>query len=214
MLSGWRMLADHCPETSAVPLMQKRGDKYAFSVATGKYYDNEGNEHLQGADESSKDNVTSNSRSTPWDSSNDTGKDITTRSTQVFDQINNVDNKSDCQQLPTQLQHKPISTHTHVRSASAMKNVVQRSNEKISNKSSRPCASVQRFRKSLGPALDSITASIEMMTARLQNPSTFNAGQAAEAISHLRWIIVLRVHFFDTLRTKSILIEIVNVFFI
>ena len=44
MLKGWRMLSDHCPETGAVPLMQARGETRRYSVATGKYYDEEGNE--------------------------------------------------------------------------------------------------------------------------------------------------------------------------
>jgi len=44
MLRGWKMVSDHCPETGAVPLMQERGDTRLYSVATGKYYDEDLNE--------------------------------------------------------------------------------------------------------------------------------------------------------------------------
>jgi len=39
MLQGWTMLAEHCPETGAVPLMQHPRSRRKFSVATGRYID-------------------------------------------------------------------------------------------------------------------------------------------------------------------------------
>jgi len=39
MLQGWTMLAEHCPETGAVPLMQHPKSRRKFSVATGRYVD-------------------------------------------------------------------------------------------------------------------------------------------------------------------------------
>lgn len=39
MLQGWTMLAEHCPATGAVPLMQHPRSRRKFSVATGRYID-------------------------------------------------------------------------------------------------------------------------------------------------------------------------------
>ena len=39
MFKGWRMLSEHCPETGDVPLMQAPNETRKYSVATGKYYD-------------------------------------------------------------------------------------------------------------------------------------------------------------------------------